>query len=68
MLANYNPDQETMVDCNTSGYIIGDILIQYNNKRILRPVVFYSKKITLAKYNYLIYNKELLIIIRALKK
>ena len=35
---------------------------------MLRPVVFMSKKKFSAKYNYEIYNKELLAIIQAFKE
>ena len=41
-----------------------DMLSQYDNNGILHPVVFYSKSMILVKYNYYIYDKELLIIIR----
>jgi hypothetical protein len=44
------------------------VLLQYNNKGVLHPITFYSKKITLAKCNYKIYNKELLVIIYCLKE
>ena len=35
---------------------------------VLRPVAFLSYKITLAEYNYKIYNKELLAIVAAFKE
>jgi hypothetical protein len=44
------------------------VLSQYNNKGVLHPVAFYSKKITLAKCNYKIYNKELLAIVCCLEE
>jgi hypothetical protein len=44
------------------------VLSQYNNKGVLHPIAFYSKKIILAKCNYKIYNKELLAIVYYLKE
>ena len=41
--------------------------MQFKN-RILQPVAYYLKKLQLAKCNYLIYNKELLAIIRCLEE
>jgi len=41
---------------------------QEQDYKIMRPVGFYSRSLNLAKYNYLIYNKEMLAIIDCLKK
>jgi hypothetical protein len=35
---------------------------------VLHPVVFFSQKLSSAKYNYKIYDKELLTIINALEQ
>jgi hypothetical protein len=39
------------------------MLLQYNENRVLRLCAYFLRKNTLAKYNYEIYNKELLAII-----
>ena len=52
------------METDSSDFIIGGILSQYNNEGILHPIAFYSKTIVLTKYNYYIYDKELLVIIR----
>jgi CRISPR/Cas system CMR-associated protein Cmr5 small subunit len=57
-----------ILETNASNYVCAGVLLQYNNKGVLHPVAFYSKKITLAKCNYKIYNKELLAIILCLKE
>jgi hypothetical protein len=44
------------------------VLSQYNNKGVLHPVAFYSKKMTPAECNYKIYDKELLAIVYCLKE
>jgi hypothetical protein len=67
-LANYDPEKETVVDCDASGYVTGGVLMQYDTKGMLRPVAFYSKKMTPAECNYPIHDKELLAIVRALQK
>ncbi len=42
-----------------------EVLFQYDNKDVLHSIVFYSKNIFFAECNYKIYDKKLLIIIRA---
>ena len=41
---------------------------QYNDKGILYPIAFFSKKHSIIEYNYEIYNKELLAIVYCFKK
>ena len=55
-----------VVKADLLNYITRDILSQYN-KGVLYPVVYFLKQLSLAKYNYKIYNKELLAIIRCFK-
>ena len=50
-----------------SDYVNINILSYYNNNNILYLIVSYNKNLCLIKYNYGIYNKELLIIINKLK-
>ena len=42
--------------------------MQYNKKGVLHPYIYYSKKNNLAEYNYEIYDKEMLAIIRCLEE
>ena len=67
MLAQFDPDDETVLEADSSGYCSGGVLSQYKNG-VLRPVAFFSKKHTPAEYNYPIYDKELLAIIRCLEE
>jgi hypothetical protein len=48
--------------------VCAGVLSQYNNEGVLHPVAFYSKKMTPAKCNYKIYNKELLAIVYCLEE
>ena len=57
----------SVVEANLFNYITGGILSQYNKNRVLYPVVYFLKQLSLAKCNYKIYNKELLAIIRCFK-
>jgi hypothetical protein len=56
------------MECDSSGYVTAGVLSQYDENGVLRPCVYFSKKNTLAKCNYEIYNKELLAIIRGLEE
>jgi len=44
------------------------VLYQANKNNKLKPVIFFSAKHIAPKYNYKIYNKELLAIIKALEE
>ena len=46
--------------------MIAGIFSQMHNGE-LRPVAYFSKNLTLAEYNNMIYNKELLAIIKSFK-
>ena len=57
----------SVIEANSSDYITGGILSQYNKDGVLYPIVYFLKRLNPAKYNYKIYNKELLAIIRCFK-
>ena len=67
ILQHFNPNWMSIVKANLFNYITGGILSQYNKDRILYPVIYFLKRLNPAKYNYKIYNKELLVIIRYFK-
>ena len=58
----------SVVEANSSNYITGGILSQYNKDGVLYPIVYFLKWLNPAKYNYEIYNKELLAIIKYFKQ
>ena len=65
-LANWNPDAETRIECDASGFTISGTYSQRTSPdEPWRPVAFYSRKMTPAETNYSIYDKELLAIIIA---
>ena len=67
ILKHFDRTKEAILETDSSNYINGGILFQYDSDGVLHPVAFYSKNITPAECNYHIYDKELLAIIRYLE-
>lgn len=64
----FDPDRETVLETDSSGYSTGGVLMQYDDEGMLRPCAFMSKKNLPAECNYPIYDKELLAIIKCLQE
>ena len=64
MLAHYDLSLETWVETNASNFVVAEVLSQKHGE-VLRPVAYFSKKMTPAKCNYMIYDKEFLAIVRS---
>jgi hypothetical protein len=62
-LANFDPELETILACNASGWTTGDVLSQYGKDGVLRAVGYFSQKHDAAQANYTIHDKELLAVI-----
>ena len=58
----------SVIKPNSSNYITGGILSQYNKDRVLYFIIYFLKQLNPAKCNYEIYNKELLAIIKYFKQ
>ena len=58
----------SVIKANSSNYVTGGILSQYNKDGVLYPIVYFLKQPNPAECNYKIYNKELLAIIRYFKQ
>ncbi len=67
VLKHFNSIREVILKMNFSNYVNDEVLSQYDDEDILHSMIFYSKNMISAKYNYEIYNKELLTIIWCLK-
>jgi hypothetical protein len=52
-----------VLETDASGYAVAGVLSQYDNQGLLRPVAYFSKKMTSAQANYEIHDKELLAVI-----
>ena len=67
VLAHYDSKRETWVETNASNFVVAEVLSQMHDGRVLKPVAYFSKKMTPAECNYMIYDKELLAIVRSFK-
>jgi hypothetical protein len=63
------PDQtkQFFLDTDASDHTISSVLSQYDSDQQLRPVAFFSRKLSEAELNYSVYDKELLSILESLK-
>lgn len=68
ILTLYDPDNETVVQADCSGYAMGACLSQIDKTKTMSPVMYFSRKLAPAECNYEIYDKELLATISALKE
>ena len=57
----------SVIKADLSNYVTRGILSQYNKDGVLYFIVYFLKRLSSAEYNYKIYNKELLAIIRYFK-
>ena len=53
---------------DASDYVSEGILSQYDENDVLHPVAYFFKKHSPAECNYEIYDKELIVIVRAFKE
>ena len=67
VLRHYNRLQPAVLETDSSDYVNSGVLSQADDNGVLHPVTFYSKNLLPAEYNYKIYNKELLAIVRCLE-
>jgi hypothetical protein len=68
VLAPFDWEKEIILETDASDYVSAGVLSQYGDDGILRPVAFFSKKHSVTEYNYEIYDKELLAIIRCFEE
>ena len=64
MLAHFNPNRKVLVKANALNYISTEILSQRDEKEVLYLIAFFLKKHSSTEYNYEIYNKKLITIVR----
>jgi hypothetical protein len=68
ILCHFDYDHEAIMETDALDYISAGILSQYNDKGILHPVAFFSKKHSPAECNYEIYNQELMAIVHTFEE
>ena len=64
MNTHYDSLLETWVETNALDFVVAEVLSQKHGK-VLKPIAYFLKKMTLAGCNYMIYNKELLAIVKS---
>ncbi len=67
ILQHYSEDLETCIKTDASDSVVAGVLSQKYEEHWLL-VAFFSKTMNLAKYNYQIYNKEMLAIVKSLEE
>ncbi|KAI1507259.1 Dimer-Tnp-hAT dimerization containing protein [Pyrenophora tritici-repentis] len=67
ILGHFDPERETLVEADSSGYATGGLLLQKDKDNNWQPVAYYSKKHSATEANYPIHDKELLAIVRCLE-
>jgi hypothetical protein len=68
ILACFDPDWDVIVEMDASDYVSTSVLSQYDDDNILYPMAYFSKKHSPAEYNYKIYDKELMAIVRTFEE
>ena len=68
ILAYFDSNKEAILEVDSLDFVTGGILLQVGDDGLLHPIVFFSKCMIAAEYNYKIYDKELLAIIRYLEE
>ena len=68
ILCHFDLSKQCFMEIDLSNYVNAGILSQLDDKSVLHPIAYFSRKIAPAECNYKIYNKELLIIIRCFKE
>ncbi len=61
-------DKSFEIETNASDFIFRRQFVQRDKERRLHLIVFFSKKLYKLELNYLIYNKELIVIIELFKE
>ncbi len=64
VLRHFDLKRQAILKTDASNYVKDEILSQYDDEKVLHPMIFYSKSMILAEINYHIYDKKLLAIIR----
>lgn len=68
ILVTFDPSKRIVLETDSSDYAIGACLNQPDDKGKLRPVAYYSRKLSPAELNYDIHDKELLAIVVAFEQ
>ncbi len=64
ILHHFDLKRQAILKIDASNYVKDEILSQYDDKKVLHSMIFYSKSMIFAEINYYIYDKKLLVIIQ----
>jgi predicted aspartyl protease len=67
VLQLYDPSKPVMVDCDSSGYAIGGVLVQPDSEGNEKPVAYFSRCLNKAEAGYCVTRRELLAVIACLR-
>ena len=65
ILMHFDYEKKTVVETDASNHVAAGVLSQYDDKGVLHPCAYFSKKFQPAQINYPIHDKELLAVILA---
>jgi hypothetical protein len=68
VLAQWDPERDTVLEADSSGYALGGCLSQVDEQGRLRPVAYFSKRLNSAEVNYPIHDKEMHSIVACLQE
>jgi len=68
VLIPFDWEKPVILETDSSDYVSAGVLSQYDDNGVLRPVAFFSKRLSATECNYEIYDKELLAIIRCFEE
>ena len=68
VLAHFDPSHAIVVETDASDFAIAGVLSQVDDNKFLRPITFYSQKLTDSELNYEIYDKEMLAIVACIRE
>jgi hypothetical protein len=68
ILATFNPTKRIVLETDSSDFAIRACLSQPDENGRLKPIAYYSRKLSLAELNYNIHDKELLAIVVAFEQ
>ena len=68
ILIPFDSSKEIVVETDASDYAVGAVISRRDSEGRLRPIAFYSRKMTSAELNYEIHDKELLAIVAAMEE
>ncbi|KAI1006053.1 hypothetical protein K3495_g2163 [Podosphaera aphanis] len=65
ILRHFDPDRRCYMEADSSDWVHGGILSQFDDQNILHPVTYFSRRLNAAQVNYEIYDNELLAVVTA---